>query len=66
MARTLEEAREKIEEALLQNGSFTHNLVGLILSGVAKEHGYEAANNLVDEFALDDLLGIKKVEKKAA
>lgn len=62
---TIAEARKKIEKAIDQNGQYSHNICGLVLSSVSRDHGLEAANNLIDEFALDEIYGIHKVPVKA-
>jgi hypothetical protein len=60
---TMDAAREFIAQKLENIGGFTHNIVGSKLRAVAKEISYEAANELIDEFDLDDLLGIAKLNK---
>jgi len=59
----IERARDRIEQAIKQNGPYSHKVVGLALSALARECGFEAANNLVEEYDLDDLYGIQKVER---
>lgn len=51
-------AKEKIEKAIIQDGPYSHNIVGLVLSGLNDK---KAANKLIDEFELDELYGIQKV-----
>lgn len=59
----IRQAARKIEEAIAQNGAYSHNIIGLVLSQLAAEVDYAAANQLVDEFYLTALYGIYKVEK---
>jgi len=54
---TTDEARESIEEQLPgvdQSGNYNHNIIGMTLSIIAKEHGTDVANELIDEFELED------------
>jgi hypothetical protein len=57
-------ARERIERAMDQDGPFTHNMIGLTLSGLADKVGVKYANELVREFELDEIYGIQEVEEK--
>lgn len=59
---TKEEASDKIEKALMQGGQYTHNMCGIVLGQVMKTEGVEVANDLIKEFALDDLFGIRPVK----
>lgn len=61
----LEVAREKLEREVpcIDIKPFSHNIVRLILSSVAKDEGFDAANSLIDEFKLEEK-GWKKVVKK--
>jgi len=61
---TTDEARESIEEqmeGLDQPNNYNHNIIGMTLSIIAKEHGTDVANELIDEFDLEDH-GWNKVE----
>ena len=57
--KTVEDAKEKIERAIESGGSFTHNILGLILREVDKLFGTKVANDLIDEYNLEDY-GINK------
>ena len=57
MAITKDDARKKIERAMEQNGGFTHNLIGMALSMIGDN---KKANELIDEYSLDELYGIEK------
>ena len=54
------EARDKIQKAIGQNGPYTHNIIGLVLSGLKD---IDMANDLIDENDLDRVYGIQKVRK---
>ena len=56
----IKDARKNIEHALRQDGSFTHNMLGVILSSVAKTNGDIEANKLIDEYDLTKRYGIHK------
>lgn len=56
----MDSAREYIAEKLEDIRDYTHNIVSAKLRSVAKEISFEAADQLIDEFDLDDLLGIPK------
>lgn len=60
---TIEDAETKIENALMQAGPFTYNMVGMVLASVAKNHGVKEANRLIDEFDLE-LMGIRKEQEQ--
>ena len=59
----IEKAREEINQLVIReddypialNGSYAHNIIGLTLECVAKEHGNEEANKLLLELQLDEL-----------
>ena len=59
---TIKEAKKKI--MAIEDGPYSHNICGLILRQVSKEHGVGAANKLIDELDLHDLYGISKVQEK--
>jgi len=61
-AKKIEEAQQSIERATLRGGNYTHNIIGLVLNGIAKEYGNEAANYLVREHDLTDY-GFREVHK---
>lgn len=58
--KTKADAEEMIEYHIRQNGSHTHNLIGMVLRQTAEVLGYEVANELVDEFSLDLRYGMNK------
>jgi len=51
-----EKAREKIsrEAPYIDIKPYSHNIIGIVLSSLAKEEGIEAANSLIDEFSLEN------------
>ena len=57
----LEEARQKIrdEVGFVDIKPYSHNIIGFVLLSVSKEHGKKQANELIDEFKLEEL-GWKK------
>lgn len=57
--KTVEEFSADITEAIKKNGSYTHNLIGMLLRGCAKAHGTAAANQLIDDHDLE-MLGFNK------
>lgn len=63
MTKTLMDWREVIEEEVdfVDIKPFSHNIIGLALSAVAKDHGNDVANDLIDDFGLE-ALGWRKVE----
>lgn len=54
----LSEARKKIERAIEKNGPYSHNIVGMVLSSVSKDHGVKKANELLEEYNIEGLYGI--------
>lgn len=48
----LKTARMNICRAIIRNGPYSHNIIGLVLRGVSQKVGYDAANGLIDEFSL--------------
>ena len=54
-------ARERIRKVLDQNGQYTHNIIGLVLTMLAQELGNKGiANQLIDEYKLTKRFGINK------
>ena len=49
---------EQIVRAIAQKGQYTHNILTLVLRGVARKEGIEAANALVQRFSLAKLFRI--------
>lgn len=54
----VEKARERIENAMEQNGQYTHNIISFTLRDLATKFGYKYADELVNELNLDDLYEI--------
>ena len=54
------EAEQKIKTALRAGGTTMHNIISMILSGVARREGKAAANKLVRDCKLTDKLGIQE------
>ena len=54
----LDEAYEKINEYIEDPGPYSHNIVGLILSEVGREHGLASANKIVEDLMLEEAFGI--------
>ena len=63
MSDNIHEHRRQIEKAINKNGQFSHNIVSIVLREVSKEFGVNVANGLVDEYELDELYGIQKVNQ---
>ncbi|MBI2069480.1 MAG: hypothetical protein HYT79_02680 [Elusimicrobia bacterium] len=55
-------ARKKIEQAIKQDGPYSHNVCSMALLAVAQADGKEAANKLIEEYCLDRLYRIQKVQ----
>jgi hypothetical protein len=53
----MEEAREKLQANVgyVDVKPFSHNIISIVLRRVAEVHGHDAANELIDEFDLEDL-----------
>ena len=53
---TLDVIREQIRKEIphIDKKPYSHNIIGLLLSQVAKEHGTAAANALIDELGLEE------------
>jgi hypothetical protein len=51
----IQEAYEDIEEYLstIDTKEYSHNLITITLRIVAKDHGYDAANKIVDDMGLE-------------
>jgi len=63
--KTLEEWKEMIarEVPFIGIKEYSHNIVGLALAAVANEYGKKVANDLIDEFNLEDS-GWRKVPEQ--
>jgi hypothetical protein len=57
--KTMDDARQEIRKHLLRRGSYTHNLLGMVLRDCDKKFGRAFVNNLIDEFDLE-YYGINK------
>jgi hypothetical protein len=51
----LEDYYASIEEALDENGPYSHNIISLCLRGIANTYGKNEANKTIDRFALTNL-----------
>jgi hypothetical protein len=60
---TKELAAAEIERLMDKGGSHTHNLLAMVLDRVDKNVSPEAASELIEEFGLTLLYGIKKKKK---
>jgi len=60
---TKSEILEKIGEEVpfIDVKPFSHNLVGMLLNMLAKQHGQEEANKAIDDYELEEL-GWSKVK----
>lgn len=65
-AKSLEEIRAKIEKEVdyVDVKPYSHNIIGLLLQMASEEYGKETANDLIDEFGLEDL-GWNKVTESS-
>lgn len=60
-ASEVKQARDRIKRALTQNGQYTPNLIGLVLTMLAQElDNNEIANKLIDDYNLSARYGIHK------
>jgi len=58
-------ARSRIRRALQQNGNYTHNIIGLVLTMLAQELGNkDIADQLIDEYKLTQRFGILKTDQR--
>jgi len=60
----LDEAKQKIRDEVkfVDIKPYSHNIIGLLLLSVSKDYGRKQANELIDEFELEDM-GWKKVNE---
>ena len=63
---TVEEAYEDIRLHIEDPGSYSHNIVTFTLRIVARDSGYDVANQIVDDLDLKDEFGIGRVENDSA
>jgi hypothetical protein len=54
--------RDRINNAIDQDGPYTHNMISLALRKLAENTGTKYANELVKELDLDDLYGISEIK----
>ena len=62
--QSLEDCRDAINQAIEENGQFSHNICSCVLRIAADKFGTAQANALIDEFALDEVYSIHKQEEK--
>jgi len=55
---TLEKARQMLRTQADFGGGYNRNSARLILAEVAREHGQEAADQLIQELHLDEIFGL--------
>lgn len=61
------EIRSDLEQTLENGGPYLHNIISCTLRIVADKHGLTVADELVEEFNLDELLGIpQEIPQKVA
>lgn len=63
---TLEKARQLLEVQAGFGGGYNRNGARLILADVAREHGQAAADRLIRDLRLDEILGISTPAKPSA
>jgi hypothetical protein len=56
---TLEKARELLATQVSFGGGYNRNGARLIIADVLREHGQEAADQLIREMQLDELFGFR-------
>lgn len=61
MANDINWYRQQIVKAIEQDGPYSHNIVSSVLRSVSNEFGANVANGLIDEYELDEVFGIQKV-----
>lgn len=59
---TLDEAYVSIQKHIEDSGPYSHNIVTFTLRIVARDHGREAANEMVDNLDLENEFGIRRVD----
>jgi len=62
----MKQARTRIQNAIDQDGQFTHNMISISLREVSNKFGYRYANELVREFDLAELYEINEIEEEHA
>ncbi len=53
-------AKNKIKMIIRDNGPYTHSMISMVLQDVHQKLGTKFANQLVDEFELEQKFGITK------
>ncbi len=59
MAMTIDRARELLKVQVDFGGYYNRNSTRMILADVQREHGQQAADDLIREFDLENVFGIK-------
>ena len=59
---TLDAARQRIESAIAQYGQHAAMAIELVINEVRSDMGYEAVNELIDEFDLELMYNIAPME----
>ena len=59
---TLDAARQRIESAIAQYGQHAAMAIELVINEVRSDLGYEAVNELIDEFDLELMYNIAPME----
>ncbi len=60
---TIDEAEKKIKKAIQDNGPYSNNVVGSVLRVIDKEHGKNAAIDLMEKHRIEELFSIPKPER---
>lgn len=55
-----DEIRDQIEEAIEEDGQYTHNIISCNLRIAEENYGRKFANSLIDDLDLKALFGIEK------
>ena len=57
-----EDAEVKIHDAMMAHGSYTHNVISLVLQSLAETEGKEVANEVIIAMGLEELYGISQAK----
>jgi uncharacterized protein involved in exopolysaccharide biosynthesis len=60
--KLVEEAKDRIEKALERDGQYSHNMITVALESISKKLGDHVANELIDEYELEEL-GWRKIKQ---
>jgi hypothetical protein len=63
--KTRADARREIEDAIQEDGMYTHNIISCVLRMVATRWGYKDCNKLIDRYELTKRYGIHKRREEA-